>query len=227
MVADSSIWLVEDDASIGSALLRTFRAEGYDALWAESLSEARALPGVPDLVVLDRGLPDGDGLELCRELTELHPGLRVVILTARTDEIDVVLGLDAGASDYVAKPFGLGELMARVRAQLRIGGGLPSEGVLVVGDLSIDLNAHQVRIGGQVVHLRPKEFALLARLAVEAGSVVRRETLMLEVWDVEWFGDSKTLDVHIASLRRRIDDGGRASRISTVRGFGYRMERSV
>jgi DNA-binding response OmpR family regulator len=225
-VSAPCIWLVEDDRSIGSALLRTLLAEGYRAEWAASIAEVRALEGVPDLLLLDRGLPDGDGLALCRELLEQHPGLRVLVLTARTDEIDVVLGLDAGATDYVAKPFRLAELLARIRAQLRVGVvERQPAAALEVGDLSLDPGSRRVHVGGEEIVLRPKEFDLLARLAAEPGSVVRRETLMSDVWDSHWFGATKTLDVHIAALRRRIDPADGPSRITTVRGVGYRLER--
>jgi DNA-binding response OmpR family regulator len=223
-VSDACIWLVEDDRSIGAALLRTLLAEGYRAQWAASITEARALEGVPDLVVLDRGLPDGDGLGLCRELLEQHAGLRVLMLTARTDEIDVVLGFDAGATDYVAKPFRLAELLARIRAQLRVG-VVGRQQAVEVGDLQLDPGSRRVHVAGEEVLLRPKEFDLLARLADEPGSVVRRETLMSDVWDSHWFGGTKTLDVHIAALRRRIDPTHGPSRITTVRGVGYRLER--
>jgi DNA-binding response OmpR family regulator len=223
-VSTASIWLVEDDRSIGAALLRTLVAEGYRAEWAVSMAEARALDGVPDLVVLDRGLPDGDGLVLCRELLERHPGLRVLVLTARTDEIDMVLGLDAGATDYVAKPFRLAELLARIRAQLRVATVHQPPLVIEVGDLELHPRSRRVHVGGEEVVLRSKEFDLLARLAAEPGSVVRRETLMSDVWDSHWFGGTKTLDVHVAALRRRIDPVGGPSRITTVRGVGYRLE---
>jgi DNA-binding response OmpR family regulator len=223
-VPGPSIWLVEDDHGIGSALQRTLVAEGYATEWATSVAEARALVGTPDLVILDLNLPDGDGRVLCEELVARHPGLRVLMLTARSDEMDVVLGLDAGATDYVPKPFRLAELLARVRAQLRMGTSerdLP----LQVGDLSIDLAARRVHVGEVEVHLRPREFDLLARLAVDAGAVVRREVLMSDVWDSHWFGGTKTLDVHVAALRRQLDGPGAPSRISTVRGIGYRLDR--
>jgi DNA-binding response OmpR family regulator len=217
------IWLVEDDPGIGSALQRTLVAEGYATEWATSVAEARALAGVPELVILDLNLPDGDGRVLCEELVGRHPDLRVLMLTARADEMDVVLGLDAGAADYVPKPFRLAELLARVRAQLRSG---PSckESPLRVGDLSIDLAARRVHVGEDEVLLRPREFDLLARLAADAGAVVRREVLMGDVWDSHWFGGTKTLDVHVAALRRRLDVPGARSRISTVRGVGYRLD---
>jgi len=218
-----SIWLVEDDQSIGSALARTFEAEGYATTWVGSVAEARGLRGQPDLVVLDRGLPDGDGLDLCRELRASRPNVRVLMLTARTDEIDVVLGLDAGAVDYVVKPFRLAELLARVRAQLRDGGeGSVSD--VDLGGIVVDRAARRVWVRGSEVPLRPKEFDLLARLADDAGNVVRREALMADVWDSHWFGGTKTLDVHIAAVRRHIDDPDGPSRITTVRGVGYRLE---
>jgi DNA-binding response OmpR family regulator len=198
------IWLVEDDPSIGAGLVRTLEAEGHSVEWATGVAEVEALTGDPDLLLLDLGLPDGDGLDVCRTLSERHPQMRTIILTARTGEIDVVLGLDAGAIDYIAKPFSLSELLARIRAQLRD----RSQDRLAVGDLLI-----------------PREFDLLARLASEAGSVVHREVLMTDVWDEHWFGDTKTLDVHIAHLRRRLGDApGQPSRITTVRGVGYRLE---
>jgi DNA-binding response OmpR family regulator len=215
------IWLVEDDPSIGPGLARTLTAEGHDVAWARTAGEARALVGDPDLLLLDLGLPDGDGLDLCRTLSDRHPRMRTVIITARTGEIDVVLGLDAGAIDYIAKPFRLSELLARIRAQLRDRGG----DRIAIGDLVIDLGARRVRLGGDEVDLRPKEFDLLARLAADAGVVVHREELMSDVWDEHWFGDTKTLDVHIAALRRRLGEApGASSRISTVRGVGYRLE---
>ena len=223
-VTTSSIWLVEDDRSIGSALSRTMEAEGYTVSWATSLSEARALDGVPDLVVLDLGLPDGDGLMLCRELVEAEPGLRVLVLTARTEEIDVVLGLDAGAADYVAKPFRLAELLARIRAQLRAAGAERTPSSISVAGLAIDVPARRVHRGDEEIALRPKEFDLLVRLASAAGTVVGRETLMSDVWDSHWFGTTKTLDVHIAALRRRLDEDGAPSRITTIRGVGYRLD---
>ena len=215
------IWLVEDDPSIGPGLVRTLEAEGHGVQLARSVAEADALTGEPDLLLLDLGLPDGDGLDLCRRLSGRHPGLRTVILTARTGEIDVVLGLDAGAIDYVTKPFRLSELLARVRAQLR--GRDPEH--LSVGELVIERGPRRVRLAGDEIDLRPKEFDLLLRLATEAGTVVHREVLMNDVWDEHWFGETKTLDVHIAALRRRLGEApGRPSRITTVRGVGYRLE---
>jgi len=174
-----------------------------------------------DLLLLDLGLPDGDGLDACRRLSARNPQMRTIILTARTGEIDVVLGLDAGAVDYIAKPFRLSELLARIRAQLRHRG----RDSFVVGELVVDRGPRKVHLGGREIVLRAKEFDLLARLAADAGSVVPRDVLMADVWDEHWFGDTKTLDVHIAHLRRRLGEApGEASRITTVRGVGYRLE---
>jgi DNA-binding response OmpR family regulator len=215
------IWLVEDDPSIGAGLFRTLEAEGHGVELARSVAEAEALCGDPDLLLLDLGLPDGDGLDLCRRLSQRHPGLRTIIVTARTGEIDVVLGLDAGAIDYITKPFRLSELLARIRAQLR--DRRPER--LSVGDLVIEPGPRRVRVADDEVDLRPKEFDLLLRLATDAGTVVHREVLMNDVWDEHWFGDTKTLDVHIAALRRRLGEApGQPSRIATVRGVGYRLE---
>jgi DNA-binding response OmpR family regulator len=215
------IWLVEDDPSIGPGLVRTLEAEGHEVAWAASVAGAEALAGRPDLMLLDLGLPDGDGLDLCRRLTGRHPQMRTIILTARDSEIDVVLGLDAGAIDYISKPFHLSELLARIRAQLRE----RTPGRCEVGDLVIEKGPRRVFVAGREIELRPREFDLLARLAAEAGSVVHREILMRDVWDEHWFGDTKTLDVHIAHLRRRLGEApGEPSRISTVRGVGYRLQ---
>lgn len=222
----ATIWLVEDDPSIGPGLVRTLEAEGHDVDWARSVAEAQALVGEPELLLLDLGLPDGDGLDLCRSLSSMHPRMRTIMLTARAGEIDVVLGLDAGAVDYVGKPFRLAELLARVRAQLR--DRTLTDAALdrvVVGELVIEPGPRRVSLAGREIDLRPKEFDLLVRLAAAAGSVVHRQVLMTDVWDKHWFGDTKTLDVHIAALRRRLGEApSEPSRITTVRGVGYRLE---
>jgi DNA-binding response OmpR family regulator len=225
----ATIWLVEDDPSIGPSLVRTLRAEGHEVEWARGVVEAHGLSGQPHLLLLDLGLPDGDGLQLCWELSHLHPHMRTIILTARSSEIDVVLGLDAGAIDYIGKPFHLAELLARVRAQLRdrVFADQTLSDPLVVGDLLIETGPRRVTLAGREIDLRPKEFDLLVRLAVAAGSVVHRDVLMNDVWDEHWFGTTKTLDVHIAALRRRLGEPpNEASRITTIRGVGYRLETS-
>jgi DNA-binding response OmpR family regulator len=219
------VLVIEDDAAIGQGLTEALDAHGYEARWAttgtEGLDVAAAAP--PDLVLLDLGLPDLDGVEVCRRLRAKAPMTTIVILTARSDEIDVVLGLDAGADDYVTKPFRLTELLARVRAHLRrarTDGG----GRVVVADLVVDTDARRSFLDGHELELRAKEFDLLALLAGEAGRAVTRERIMAEVWDEHWYGSTKTLDMHISSLRRKLGDRSGAPRITTLRGVGYRLE---
>jgi DNA-binding response OmpR family regulator len=174
-------------------------------------------------VLLDLGLPDIDGVEVCRRLRALYPQATIVILTARSDEIDVVIGLDAGADDYLVKPFRLAELLARIRAHLRRRSPDADLETVSVGTLSMDVGAHRVFVDGEELELRPKEFDLLALLLSEAGRVVPRERIMHEVWDEHWFGSTKTLDMHISSLRKRLGPTG--DLITTLRGIGYRFEK--
>jgi DNA-binding response OmpR family regulator len=226
-VAD--LLVVEDDEAIGAALTTGLRAHGHAVAWhrtAHGALEAVAGRGF-DLVLLDLGLPDLDGVELCRRIRAAQPATAIVMLTARSEEMDVVVGLEAGADDYVVKPFRFGELLARVRAHLRRGAVvLPAEAEVRVGDLVVDVAARRVTLGGTEVVLRAKEFELLARLAAEAGVAVSRETLMADVWDAHWFGSTKTLDVHVAALRRKLCAGaaGQPPVITTLRGHGYRLE---
>ncbi len=219
------ILIVEDDDSIATNLARALSAYGYSSTRSANGADALALTADTDLVLLDLGLPDMDGLEVCRQIRQADATLPIVMLTARQEEIDVVVGLDAGAVDYVTKPFRLAELLARVRAQLRrpsVNHGAPP---LAVGDLLVDRLARRVWLDDEPVELRAKEFDLLAVLVAQAGSVVTREQLMSEVWDEHWFGSTKTLDVHIAALRRKLDSGPDGlSRITTLRGVGYRFE---
>jgi DNA-binding response OmpR family regulator len=225
----AGIVVVEDDDAIGRALVGTLTSQGFETEWAHDGRSALDLVAAthPGLVLLDLGLPDVDGVEVCRRLRALDPVLRIVILTARHDEVDVVLGLDAGADDYVTKPFRLAELLARVRAHLRRS-ETPDPDHLVVGDVEIDTGARRVRVGGQEIDLRAREFELLVFLARHAGSAVTRERIMTEVWDEHWFGSTKTLDMHISALRRKFGETVGAedapSRITTLRGVGYRFE---
>lgn len=223
-MAEEHLLIVEDDERIGSTLLRALTASGYQAGWVRTGADAVASVSDrrPDLVLLDLGLPDMDGLEVCRRIHDLEPLVDVIMVTARDEELDIVVGLDAGAVDYVTKPFRLAELTARIRAQLRRVDAEPV--VTTSGDLAVDTDARRVYVAGAEIELRAKEFDLLARLMADAGAAVTREDLMSDVWDEHWFGSTKTLDFHIAALRRKIDEPGRPSRITTLRGVGYRFE---
>jgi DNA-binding response OmpR family regulator len=227
-VEGARILVVEDDEVIGGGLERALRSQGYEPEWVRTIALAvSAVEDIPPaMVLLDLGLPDGDGVDLCRQLRLLVPDAVIVVLTARSEEIDIVVGLDAGADDYVVKPFRLAELLARVRAHLRRAPArseVPDR--LVAADVVVDTAGRRVFVGDEEVTLRAKEFDLLSLLVAEAGRVVTRERLMSEVWDQHWFGSTKTLDMHISSLRRRLGEGGDSrSRITTLRGVGYRFE---
>lgn len=219
------ILIVEDDEHIGGSLLRALVGSGYEARWARTGEDAITLFSAMSvaLVVLDLGLPDLDGLEVCRRLHHLDPSVSIMMLTARAEELDIVIGLDAGAIDYVVKPFKLAELLARIRAQLRHVDHDADE-TSDFGDLRVDRGSRRAWLDGSELDLRVKEFDLLARLMIDSGDVVTRESLMSDVWDINWYGSTKTLDFHIAALRRKLDVPQRPSRISTVRGIGYRLE---
>ena len=219
------VLVVEDDEAIGADLVAALARAGYDVAWARDAAGAWGRLAAPcDLVLLDLGLPDGDGVDLCARLRAADPAAVIVVVTARTDEADAVRALDAGADDFVAKPFRLGELLARLRAHLRRGPARDA-GEVRVGDLVLDPRARRAWFAGAELALRPKELELLEVLVREAGTAVRREALMDEVWDQNWTGSTKTLDVHVANLRRKLADAGdRWTRISTLRGFGYRYE---
>ena len=221
------ILVVEDDVTLGGGLEQALAAQGYLVAWARSGAEALTLAArdPTGLVLLDLKLPDLDGVEVCRRLRASFPALAIVILTARREEIDVIVGLDAGADDYLTKPFRLGELLARLRAHTRRLEPSRSADRLAVGDLELDRAARRAWRAGRELDLRPKEFDLLALLMGEAGRAVPRERIMAEVWDAHWFGSTKTLDMHIVALRRKLgaqpDEPGR---ITTLRGVGYRLE---
>jgi DNA-binding response OmpR family regulator len=215
--------IVEDDPAIGRNLTRMLTAEGYECQLVTTVADARAVDDAPDLAIMDLGLPDGDGLDLARELLIDWPTLPIIMLTARAEELDIVIGLDAGAIDYMTKPFRLAELLARVRAQLRRpdGGGARRE--IHDGSLVVQLDARRVFLDGNEIEMRAREFDLMIALLQNRGAVVSREELMSRVWDEHWFGSTKTLDVHIAAVRRRLGErADQESRISTIRGVGYR-----
>jgi len=232
--------VVEDDEEIGALLSRGLHAAGHQVHWRRDGRSALADVRVdrPDLVVLDLGLPDMDGVDLCREIRAAAPGTVIVMLTARNEEMDVVSGLESGADDYLTKPFRHAELLARIQAHLRRSGTGADDGAhggplrLTIGGLEIDAGSRTARVRDQDVELRAKEFDLLWRLCRDVGSALSRETLMSDVWDENWFGSTKTLDVHIAALRRKLagaappaPEGPGAPTITTLRGHGYRLER--
>lgn len=222
--------LVEDDSAIAEPLSRALDREGYSVVRASRGIDALTIAASEDhidFVILDLGLPDIDGLEVCRRLRKGGHGAPVLILTARADEVDAVVGLDAGADDYVTKPFRLGELQARIRALLRRTQVAEdtSSNVYDINGVSLDPSARRVYVDGEELSLSAKEFDLLAVLMREAGSVVTRDDLMREVWGAEWWGSTKTLDMHISWLRRKLgDDATSPKRITTIRGVGFRFE---
>ncbi|MGH3098909.1 MAG: response regulator transcription factor [Streptosporangiales bacterium] len=218
------VLLAEDDTSISQPLARALRREQYEVEITENgpATLTRALERGTDLLVLDLGLPGMDGLEVCRRLRATGCGVPILVLTARADEVDTVVGLDAGADDYVTKPFRLAELLARVRALLRRG---PAESPTVRG-VRIDADSRRAWVGDDEITLTAKEFDLLRLLHQEAGKVVPRDRIMQEVWDANWWGSTKTLDMHISWLRRKLGDDAATPRfITTVRGVGFRFER--
>ena len=198
--------LVEDDETIGAALCDRLRGQGHEVVWARTGRAALRDAAVRevDLVLLDLGLPDLDGVEVCRQLRVVAPAVVIVMMTARGEEVDVVVGLEAGADDYLVKPVRSVELVARVRAHLRRGAPVtPPPSIRPVGDLVVDVTGRRAVVGGYELTLREKEFDLLARLVAEPGTAISRATLMADVWDKDWFGSTRTLDVHIAVLRRQ------------------------
>jgi len=209
--------VVEDDEAIAVPLVRGLERSGYEVTRVATGREALDVNGV-DLVLLDLGLPDLDGYEVCRRLRAAS-GVPIIVVTARGDEGDRVLGLELGADDYVVKPFGIRELVARVRAVSRRAVVEPA-GPQRVGALEIDRRTRRVSVAGRELALAPKEYELLALLADDAGAVVSRNQIMEEVWDPHWYGPTKTLDVHVASLRRKLGD---PRWIETVRGVGFRL----
>ena len=213
--------LVEDDPSISVPLSEGLAREGFDVTVASTGAAALAAPPV-DLVLLDLGLPDLEGRVVCQQLRS-RSAVPIIVVTARGEEIDRVILLELGADDYVVKPFGFRELVARIRAVLRRTSAVDAPAVgaapVVVGALQIDARTRHVTFDGRPVLLTPKEFDLLQCLAVDPGAVRSREQLIHDVWDENWWGSTKTLDVHVASLRKKLSP----EYIETVRSVGYRL----
>jgi two-component system response regulator RegX3 len=213
------VLIVEDDDAIAEPLAAGLRREGHEVERVASGQEALAAPE-PDLVVLDLRLPDLDGYEVCRSM-RARSGVPIIMVTARGEEVDRVVGLELGADDYIVKPFGFRELLARMRAVMRRVESQPDERrPLRVGDLEVDVRARRATLNGTELALTPKEFDLLALLASDPGAVVGRERILEEVWETTWYGAAKTIDVHVASLRKKLGDPGW---IETVRGVGLRL----
>jgi two-component system response regulator RegX3 len=225
MSPGARILFVEDEPTIAEPFGRALAREGFDVVGARSVAEARVRFSrrTPDLVLLDLTLPDGDGRDLCRDLRA--SGVPIIMLTARGTELDRVIGLELGADDYVVKPFSGAEVIARIRAVLRrAASATRPEGPIEVGDLVVDTGSRRARLHAEELELSRKEFDLLAELARNAGTVVTREQLMARVWDENWFGSTKTLDVHVGWLRRKLGDDPVAPRyLHTVRGVGFRL----
>ncbi len=232
----AQVLVVEDDETIGRTLASSLRVHGHTTRWVTTGGAAVSAADhqVFDLALLDLGLPDMDGVEVCRLLRAAQPACVLVVLTARNEEIDVLVGLEAGADDYLTKPFRLAELLARVQAHLRRGPAMavadPSGTTIIrLAALEIDGTARRAHLGSVEIMLRAKEFDLLSRLAAEPGVAISRSALMADVWDENWFGSTKTLDVHMAALRRKLGEaatvsGQRAPQIVTLRGHGFRLE---
>ena len=222
----TAILIVEDDTTLRETLSSTLRAHGYDVY---ALPDARGLLEKvleikPDLLLLDVMLPGLDGLTACRALRTAGNKVPVLMLTARSNDMDKIVGLETGADDYVTKPFSTGELLARVRALLRRAQS-EQRSVLDAGDLQMDLIARRAQLRGEELRLTHKEFDLLAELIRNKGMVLSRDLLLEKIWGYDFLGDSRTVDVHIRWLRQKIElEPSIPMRIVTVRGIGYRFD---
>jgi len=219
------IVLVEDDPTISEPLTRALGREGYEVQWHSTGQAGAGAAHSADLVILDLGLPDIDGVDVARRIREQGLSVPLLMLTARAEEVDLVVGLDAGADDYVTKPFRLAELLARVRALLRRNADAELAGEVSAGGVRVDVSGHRAYLDDKELQLSGKEFDLLQVLVAHAGSVVSRDQLMREVWDADPHAPSKTLDMHVSWLRRKLgDDAAKPRFITTVRGMGFRFE---
>lgn len=215
------VLVVEDEDAIAEPLVEGLRREGMKVERAATGQEALAAVE-PDLVLLDLRLPDVDGFEVCRRLRE-RSRVPIIVVSARGEEVDRVVGLELGADDYLVKPYGLRELVARIRAVMRRLDAPVAEGSLRVGELEIDTRARRATLAGRDLRLTQREFDLIALLASEPGTVFDRDRIFESVWGARWFGSPKTIDVHVAALRRKLGDPGW---IENVRGVGFRLRTS-
>lgn len=226
------ILIIEDEPNIRELVLYNLKANGYEGIAAEDgyMGVTMVHKQRPDLILLDIMLPGKNGYDICRELREEGDETPVIMLTAKTEEIDKVLGLELGADDYISKPFGIRELMARIKAVLRRYDNTheempPEEHVLRIEDLEINIERHQVKVGHRQIDLTLKEFELLCYLAQNRGHVLTRDQLLDKVWGIEYAGETRTVDVHIRYLRKKLEQGGEEERyIETVRGKGYKIK---
>ena len=210
---------MEDDDAIATPLVAGLEREGFGVVRVAT-GEAALTAAEADVVLLDLGLPDLDGFEVCRRL-RAGSAVPIIVISARGEEVDRVVGLELGADDYLVKPFGFRELVARIRAVTRRSASVPDAArPQRIGSLEVDRRTRRVRVDGEEVALTPKEFDLLACLAEEPGTVVTRQQLLDEVWDPHWYGPTRTLDVHVASLRKKLGEPGW---VETVRGVGFRL----
>lgn len=216
---------MEDDEPVAESLRRGLKRYGFEVEWVSTGAAALAHPGPYDVVLLDLGLPDTDGLDVCKALRG-RGDVPIIVISARSDETDRVVGLELGADDYVSKPFGVREVIARIRAVMRrarprtpeeAGGGTDRYGAR----LTVDRKAARVHVDGEEIALAPKEYDLLSFLTEEPGALMSREQIMEAVWDANWFGPTKTLDVHVAALRRKLAG---VVTVEAVRGVGFRLE---
>ena len=230
----TSVLLVEDDERISEPLIRVLRAEDFDVVHVAAGQPAldAVESDVPDLVLLDLTLPDVDGLDVCRRLRADHPGLPIIMLTARAEEMDVIVGLGAGADDYVAKPFRLAELVARIKARLRVAEQTAptTDGALEGAGIELQTSSRRCFVSNDGEHateveLTTKEFDLLRLLMGQPGHTFERDQIMSDVWDENWWGSTRTLDTHVSTLRKKIlDHSDPPSKIVTVRGVGFRFD---
>ena len=220
------IYIVEDDKNIREIEMFALKNSGYAVEEFENAKSffSRSAEKVPDLVLLDIMLPDMDGLEIVKKLRSRPDTVRVpiILVTAKTTELDKVKGLDIGADDYLTKPFGVMELISRVKALLRRSRALQDDKQMVLGDITLDSARREVHVGGELCELTFKEFELLKLLMVNAGIVLHRDTIMSDVWGTDYEGESRTLDMHIKTLRQKLGEAG--NMIKTVRNVGYKME---
>lgn len=220
------IYIVEDDKNIREIEMFALKNSGYAVEEFENAKSffSKTAEKVPDLVLLDIMLPDMDGLEIVKKLRSRPDTVRIpiILVTAKTTELDKVKGLDIGADDYLTKPFGVMELISRVKALLRRSRALQNDKQLVIGDITLDSERREVHVGGELCELTFKEFELLKLLMVNAGIVLHRDTIMSDVWGTDYEGESRTLDMHIKTLRQKLGEAG--NMIKTVRNVGYKME---